>query len=348
MKKKQRKYCHYCSSQVELKIEGDTMRDYCPACKAYFYENPLPVVSAILVKDRQVLLVKRGNEPYIGQWCLPSGFVETGESIAEAALRELEEETGVQGKIVQLQDVDSCFNYYYGDLIFLAFEVELVSGKPRAGDDAVAVRYFPIEKVPPLAFPSNTKALRTYVEGKKEYWSIVDSFTLTTEDETLVTKRKNLISNKLVELIEEHSGHIAGLWMEDVRTNKSTPTFHVFDQELLYQRVFLVLSHFGQWLNGSYRGQDIISYYMSLGRERKQEGFDLSEVISALSLIKKHTWEFALSKGMWSKTIDIYMILELERRISLFFDKATFYVSKGYEEQKLFVRKPVKRTRGRC
>jgi hypothetical protein len=71
---------------------------------------------------------------------------------------------------------------------------------------------------------------------------------------------------------------------------------------------------------------------MNLGRKRKKEGFGLSEVISALSLLKKHIWEFALSNGMWSKTIDIYMLLELERRISLFFDKATYYVAAGYEE----------------
>ena len=332
MKKQRRKYCHYCSGQVELKMEGDMLRDYCPVCKVYFYENPLPVVSTILVKDRQVLLVKRANEPYQGQWCLPSGFAESGESIAEAALRELEEETGMSGQIVHLQDVDSCSNYYYGDLLFLTFAVEDIGGTPRAGDDAVAVRYFPIEKTPSLAFLSNTKALQAYVEGKKEYWAIVDSFSLAVGEESLAEKRENLLSDKLVDLIEKYSGYIAGLWMEDVLNNKSTPTYHVFDQELLFNRVFLVISHFGQWLSGSYRGQDIVSYYVNLGREREQEGFDLSEVISALSLIKKHVWEFALSQGVWGKTIDIYMISELERRISLFFDKATYYVAKGYEE----------------
>ena len=332
MRKEKRKYCHYCSARVEPKMEGKTLREYCPTCGVYFYENPLPVASTILVKERQVLLVKRGNKPYKGKWCLPSGFAETGESIAEAALRELEEETGVKGKIVQLQDVDSCFNYFYGDLLFLTFEVELTGGEPRAGDDADEVRYFPIEKVPKLAFPSNSKALQTYVEGKKEYWAIVDSFSLAAGDEKFAQMRENLLSNRLIDLIEEHSGLIADLWMEDVRNNSSTPTYHVFDQQLLNHRVFLVISHFGQWLNGSYKGQDIVSYYENLGRKRKHEGFGLSEVISALSLTKKHIWEFALSRGMWRKTIDIYMILELERRISLFFDKATYYVAKGYEK----------------
>lgn len=331
MRNQQRHYCHYCGAPVIHKIEGGTAREYCRACKITFYENPLPVVAAIVVKDRQVLLVKRGGEPYKGQWCLPTGFAESGESIAEAALRELAEETGVEGKIVQLQDVESCLNDFYGDLLFLTFEIEQVGGEIRAGDDASAVRFFPLDKVPPLAFAANTKALQTFVAAKKEQWAIIDSFTLAAADETPAEKRENLLSNRLVELIEENSARIAEVWMADVQHNKSTPTYHIFDQQLLFHRIFLVMSHFGQWLSGSYHGQDIVSYYTNLGQERKEEGFGLSEVISALSLLNKHIWEFALLQGMWHKTIDIYMILELERRITLFFDKATYYVAKGYE-----------------
>lgn len=331
MKKKKRKYCQYCSGRVTRKRENGTPREYCPRCRVFFYDNPLPVVSTVLVRDRQVLLVKRGQEPYRGKWCLPSGFAESGESIVEAALRELEEETGVQGKIVQLRDVDSCSNYFYGDLLFLTFEVEQTGGSLKAGDDAAAVGFFPLARIPRLAFPSNSKALLTYMEGKKEHWAIVDSFSLAADDGSLMEERKNLLSNRLVELIEADPDHIAQLWLRDVQTNRSTPTYHHFDRQLLYQRVFLVISHFGHWLNGSYHGQDIISYYVQLGKIRKQEGFNLSEVISALSLTKKHIWEFALSRGMWDRTIDIYTIMELERRISLFFDRAIYHVAKGYE-----------------
>jgi hypothetical protein len=58
-------------------------------------------------------------------------------------------------------------------------------------------------------------------------------------------------------------------------------------------------------------------------------------VLSTLSLIKKHLWEFALSQGMWQKTIDIYMTLELNRRIVIFFDKAVFYTTQGYETKEM-------------
>lgn len=331
MKKFRRQYCHHCSSELELKMEGETIRDYCPACGIFYYENPLPVVSAIVVRERQVLLVKRANEPHRGEWCLPSGFAECGESVAEAVLRELAEETGLRGEVIRLVDVASSPNSYYGDLLFLTFEVKEVGGQLAAADDAEEVRYFPVAETPPLAFPPNTKALARYAEEQQEYWAIVDSFAITADDDSLEAKKDNLLSTRLVALIEDHSEGIARLWVEDVMAHPTTPTFHAFDQQLLFQRVFLVLTHFGQWLSGSYHGQDIRSYYENLGRERKREGFAASEVISGLNLTKKHIWEFALSRGIWKRTIDMYMILELERRISLFFDRAAYSIVRGYE-----------------
>ena len=96
MSKKKRKYCTYCGERIINKKEGDVMREYCPDCQLFFYDNPLPIVSTIVVKEKQVLLVKRRNPPYKGKWCLPSGFAEIGESIQDSALRDLEEETGIQ------------------------------------------------------------------------------------------------------------------------------------------------------------------------------------------------------------------------------------------------------------
>ncbi len=107
---KKRTYCRYCSNRITNLEEGDVIRDYCNLCDTFFYNNPLPVVSTIVVKDRKLLLVKRKFAPQKGEWCLPSGFAETNESIQEAALRELEEETGIAGKIVDFVNVDSVIN----------------------------------------------------------------------------------------------------------------------------------------------------------------------------------------------------------------------------------------------
>jgi ADP-ribose pyrophosphatase YjhB (NUDIX family) len=330
---KKRLFCPYCSHKISSKKEGDIIRDYCVPCDTFFYDNPLPVVSNIVVKERKLLLVKRKFEPHIGEWCLPSGFAENNESIQEAALRELEEEAGIVGRIIDFVCVDSAINKLYGDLIFVTFESEWIEGDLLAGDDAEEVRFFPFENLPPLAFESNTKAVRRYINGKKEFWDIVDSFSLSVRTSGINTNKGNYVSDKLITLIENNAEIIANRWLQDVCSNKSTPTYSSSDQENSLQRNLIVISQFGKWLGGFYTDIDIRKYYRNLGSARKSEGFALSEVLSAISLTRKYIWEFALSQRMWTSTIDIYMTLELERRMMLFFDRASFYVARGFEAE---------------
>lgn len=329
--KKKRTYCPHCSEVLIKKSEGDIIRDFCVKCNLYFYDNPLPVVSIIIAKGRSILLVKRRNEPYKGEWCLPTGFAETGESIESAALRELEEETAIKGKIIGLVDVDSNNDSFYGDLFFITFEAEWAGGEPLAGDDAMEINFFPIPKLPKLAFSSNTKALETYIRSKQDFWAIADSFSLSLEGKVTKSRKGDFLSDKLIRLIEQNAEVISLRWLEDVRTKKSTRTYAKFAPQSSINRNKFVIKHFGKWLGGYYTSKDIRNFYRQLGTDRKVEGFALSEVISALSLTRKHVWEFALSQQMWTKTIDIYMTLELERRMMLFFDKAAYHIVKGYE-----------------
>ena len=276
------------------------------------------------------MLVKRKFKPFEGMWCLPSGFAESGESIEDAALRELEEESGIKGKILDLVDVNSGYSYTYGDLLFLTFEVEKTGGRMQAGDDASAVKFFPLDKLPELAFVSNMKAIEKFVRNKQEYWAIVDSFSRSIE--TMEEHHgDDYLSDKLIKIVEDNAELIAGRWLDEVRNNPTTPTYARFDKDSSLIRSGLVISQFGKWLGGGYSNNDISDFYFSLGKNRKEEGFALSEVISALSLTRKHIWEFALSQKMWSSAMDIYMTLELERRMMLFFDKAAYHISRGFE-----------------
>lgn len=335
MKRHPRLFCPHCSHKIEKKDENGTLRDWCRNCRIYFYENPLPVVSAIVVQDRRILLVKRGRAPYKGLWCLPTGFAETGESIEDAALRELEEEAGIQGKITGLVDVDSCTNYFYGDLIFVTFEIEYGGGLLRYGDDSVGVEYFPLQKIPKLAFKSNTKAVDTYIKSKSDYWAIRDSFSLSLDESLPAEAKKNLLSDHLVNIIEQNARDIAENCVADVRTNWSTTGYHDFDTARLFKRFFIILSQFGKWLGGFYSDNDIRIFYTKVGKERRRENLPLADVLSTLSLIKKQVFTFTISRGVWEKTINIYMSLELDRRIMLFFDKVAYYITLGYESQEM-------------
>ena len=331
MKSAKRNFCPHCGKYLMIKPEGNVLRDYCEHCKEYFYDNPLPVVSAIVVNDRDVLLVKRKHHPNKGQWCLPMGFAESGESIEAAALRELQEEAGIHGKITGLVDVTSGYSKTYGDMIFITFEVEQMAGKIKPGDDATEAMLFPFNQLPKLAFDSNKKAISAYLQSKQEYWAIIDSFSRSAG--ITGAKGEDYLSDKLLRMIEANAEIIGRQWLADVKTNKTTHTYKVSNDRITYDRFMKVIGQFSKWLGGTFGDQEIRDHYRSLGKERKEEGFRLSEVQSALSLIRKHIWEFALSHQVWTNTIDIYMSLELERRMVLFFDRASFYITKGYEEE---------------
>jgi ADP-ribose pyrophosphatase YjhB (NUDIX family) len=123
------------------------------------------VAAAVLTNDRgEVLLVRRARHPMKGMWCLPCGFAEKDEQIEQAALRELEEETHLQGKVVRLLDAVTARNYFYGNLVMITFEVGGVTGTPAPGDDAEEVGFFPPGRLPPLAFPCQERAIERFRE----------------------------------------------------------------------------------------------------------------------------------------------------------------------------------------
>jgi 8-oxo-dGTP diphosphatase len=159
------RFCSACGSPLsEREIEG-RRRAICTECGYIAYQNPLPVVAAVVVSERdQLLLVRRGREPLKGLWCLPCGFAEKDEEIEEAVLRELREETNLAGTVTRLLDAAANPSDFYGSLLMISYEIGNVVGAPAPGDDAEDARYFRLDRRPPLAFSSHEAAVRKYVE----------------------------------------------------------------------------------------------------------------------------------------------------------------------------------------
>ncbi len=320
------KFCSQCATAVEMHTIEGRRRLVCPACATIFYENPLPVAAALVLnKRREVLLVRRGREPKKGEWCLPMGFAELGESVATAAQRELREEAGIDGRPLRLIDADSFGSEHYGDLLIVTFELEKVGGQEQAGDDATEVRYFPIGRHPPLAFSSNEKALQICAVVHREDWAIQDSFLTLQSGQDRV-----MLSDVLVELIAQHAGDIARLWLEDVRSNPTTPSYQRVPAEELLERGTHAIAQFGHWLAGAAPPDEVNAFYETLAAERRWQGCGAPEVLSSLMLLKKHLWAFARSQGMWERPIDVYRVLELNRRVAAFFDKVIHHTMRAY------------------
>lgn len=327
--KKQRRYCLYCGGQITKKMEDDVLRDCCSVCHNYFYDNPLPVVSTIVDEDRHVLLVKRDRAPFKGRWCLPTGFAETGENIETAALRELREETGIKGRINRLLDVDSYKSRFYGDLLFLTFVANRVGGKLAAGDDSAQARFWPISDIPRLAFSSNQRALDTYIRSKKDYWAIMDS--IRQSQSNTCRKAANELTHRLINSLLKNKEYIVHQWIEDMTQNPSTAEYHRYENNRLFNICDKVISQITLWLGDICDTSRIRNFYLKLGRERRKEHYSVSGVLSALSLIRKHIWDIALAGGSLKGHVDLYMSFELQRRMTIYFDLATFYITQGYE-----------------
>ena len=104
--------------------------------------TPVPAVGVVCLKGGEVLLIRRGKPPRMGEWSLPGGRIEPGERAVDAALRELREETGVEARILGLIDVvDGLFPEAARHYVLIDYLAEWAGGEPVAGDDAAEAAF---------------------------------------------------------------------------------------------------------------------------------------------------------------------------------------------------------------
>lgn len=161
MKKMDLKYCTKCGHQLENKMIQANERMVCSYCGTIYYDNPIPSVAVVVRKEKgKLLLVKRKAEPKKGFWALPGGFIDGGESAIQAALREMKEETGLEGIIKRLVQIYHHESKMYGHVMIIVYEVNITGGQLQAGDDAECADFFDIEELPPLAFHFQEEAVK--------------------------------------------------------------------------------------------------------------------------------------------------------------------------------------------
>jgi 8-oxo-dGTP diphosphatase len=125
----------------------------------YTYKYPHPAVTAdciVMTRDNQVLLIQRKNEPCRGQWAFPGGFMNIDETAEAAAVRELQEETGItlsETDIFQVGAYTAVDRDPRERVITIAYLAEIDAPVPVKGsDDAARAQWFPLDALPPLAF----------------------------------------------------------------------------------------------------------------------------------------------------------------------------------------------------
>jgi len=160
---RQKRFCHFCGHPLTKRLIDGQQRLYCENCITPIYENPVPATCLVTIDDTErLLLVKRNVAPKKGFWCLPGGFMELRETPEAAALRELYEETGLNGKIDRLLGVATNPSTYYDTVLMVGFLVKSWQGRPVAGDDADAIEWVDYQALPQIAFDSHQNFISQY------------------------------------------------------------------------------------------------------------------------------------------------------------------------------------------
>lgn len=148
------RFCPLCTTHLSEKEIDGVKRLSCPNCDFIRFRNPSPCAGTIAVFHGKIVMIKRGRPPSKGKWAFPSGFIELGEAPQEAALREMKEESGMVGEVLDLIGVYYEKSVVWGDLLVIMYLVKVTGGDMQAGDDADDARLFLRDEVPTFKFMS--------------------------------------------------------------------------------------------------------------------------------------------------------------------------------------------------
>ena len=158
------KFCPQCGGRLEKRLikPMEPRRLVCTVCGFIFYLDPKLSVIAVIPMDAGVVMVRRAINPGYGLWVVPGGFVDLGEVLEDALVRETQEETLLTVRPIRLLNI-----YSYPDhrTVIAAYVTEYVSGELAAGDETLEARVFGLKEIPwpQIAFSSTQEALREYI-----------------------------------------------------------------------------------------------------------------------------------------------------------------------------------------
>jgi 8-oxo-dGTP diphosphatase len=158
------KFCPQCGGRLEKRQLKplEPRRLVCTACGFVFYLDPKLSVIAVIPMPGGVVMVRRAIDPGYGLWVVPGGFVDRGEVVEEAVVRETQEETHLTVRPLRLLNI---YSYANTPTVVTAYVTEYVSGVLAAGDETLEARVFGLKEIPwpQIAFSSTKEALREYL-----------------------------------------------------------------------------------------------------------------------------------------------------------------------------------------
>jgi 8-oxo-dGTP diphosphatase len=160
-------YCVRCGSLLETRVIEGRELEACPHDDFVLWRDPKVASAVVVESDGGVVLGRRAIEPGYGLWCLPGGFVNDDEHPADAAIRECMEEISAAVELTSLIGVYHVPKSDAPSMVGIAYRAQLVDGgQLKAGAEMLEVRVFPLDSLPPLAFPSHRHVLDEFLKSR--------------------------------------------------------------------------------------------------------------------------------------------------------------------------------------
>lgn len=161
------RYCPTCGDNLESRQlkAGDPKRLVCKGCGFVLYLDPKVAVGTIIaMPDSRIVLVRRAIEPGYGRWVFPGGYVDRGEVVSAAALREAREEAGIE---IRLEGLVSIYSYPGRPPVIIVYAATATSTKLQHDEESLEIGTFSQDEIPwdDLAFRSTHEALQDYYDG---------------------------------------------------------------------------------------------------------------------------------------------------------------------------------------
>jgi 8-oxo-dGTP diphosphatase len=154
------KYCPNCGTPVVSRLEAGRERPACPHCGFIHYDDPKLVAIAVIPVDGRIVLGRRTMNPGIGLWAFPGGYVNRGESVHGALVREVREETNLD---VETEHLLGLYSEDDNPIVLAAYVARPTGGTLGAGEEVSEVGLFGPTELPDLAFPHDRQILGAWL-----------------------------------------------------------------------------------------------------------------------------------------------------------------------------------------
>jgi hypothetical protein len=142
----------------------------------------------------------------------------------------------------------------------------------------------------------------------------------------------HLISDKLIELVENHSELIIKRWLVRLLSDPTTSSFSDHNQEVLKKKAMAIIKYLGKWVSYDTSREDVGRRYAEEGKSLFELAIPLCEASRALVLLRRLLWLFVVDESALDSAFQMHQMRELNDRVILFFDRAQYYIIRGYTE----------------